>query len=151
MSEVPSQVDDDVLRALGDQLMRISRRRPTSYPGSRLDGSAFKILWRLVNAGARTLRELAEDLELDQSTINRQVRASQADGLVERFDDPGQVSRPVRATDAGVVAYRHDAALRADALRHALGLIGPDAAEALIAGMGAFNDALDAAHARHED
>ncbi|MFY0406745.1 MarR family winged helix-turn-helix transcriptional regulator [Solicola sp. PLA-1-18] len=150
MSEVRPGVDDEVLRALGDQIMRISRRRPTSYPGSELDGSAFKILWRLVNAGPRTLRELSDDLELDRSTINRQVSACLADGHVERFEEPGQVSRPVRATEAGTRAYRHDASLRADALRDALGRIGPDASATLIDAMRAFNDALDAAHARHD-
>lgn len=37
-------VEEPRLRAMGGELMRLGRRRATSYPGSVLEDSAFRIL-----------------------------------------------------------------------------------------------------------
>ncbi|WP_188113248.1 MarR family winged helix-turn-helix transcriptional regulator [Nocardioides humilatus] len=146
----PDAIDDALLRALGDELIRLSRRRMTNYPDARLDNSAFKILWLLVETGPMTLKEIGEQLQLEQSTINRQVNSAIDRGLAERALTPGQTARTVRATAAGEDDYRHDAGLRAAAMREALGELGPDHAATVIAGLGSLNDAFDRAQARIE-
>jgi DNA-binding MarR family transcriptional regulator len=142
------RIDDDLLRALGDQVLRLSGRRATTYPGSVLDTSAFRILWRLQEVGPRTLRDLADELQLEQSTVNRQVNVAIRHGLVERFEVEDQVSRLLRPTERGREAYEHDGRLRAEVLSEALADLGADRAGAMIEDLTAFNDALDRAHTR---
>jgi DNA-binding MarR family transcriptional regulator len=139
---------DRLLRDLGDELMRLSRRRATTYPGSTLDTSAFRLLWLLTEGPPRTLRELAEELQLDQSTVNRQVNAAINHGLVERYAVARSVSRLLRPTEAGRAAYLHDGALRAEVYSSVLDELGARRASALVAELREFNDALDRAHAR---
>jgi DNA-binding MarR family transcriptional regulator len=140
--------DDRVLRELGDELMRLARRRTQSYPGSELDTSAFRLLWLLTEGPPRTLRELAEELQLDQSTVNRQVNAAIKHGLVERYAVPDSPSRLLRATEAGRSAYVHDAALRAEVYQSVLDELGAARAEALVTELRELNDGLDRAHSR---
>ena len=80
----PAPVTDATLRRLSNELVRLKRRRETSSSAMVLDASAYKILWLVVEQGPRTLRALAEDLQLDQSTINRQVHAVIGHGYAER-------------------------------------------------------------------
>jgi DNA-binding MarR family transcriptional regulator len=140
--------DDRVLRQLGDELMRLTRRRSQDYPGSELDASAFRLLWLLTEGPPRTLRELADELQLDQSTVNRQVNAAIKYGLVERYAVPDSSSRLLRPTEAGRAAYVHDGALRAEVYQGVLDELGPDRAEALVAELRELNDGLDRAHSR---
>ena len=140
--------DDGVLRALGDELMRLARRRSQVYPGSQLDTSAFRLLWLLTEGPPRTLRELADELQLDQSTVNRQVNAAIKHGLVERYAVAGSSSRLLRPTEAGHAAYVHDAALRADVYDAVLDELGEERAAALVAELRELNDGLDRAHSR---
>ena len=140
--------DDRVLRALGDELMRLARRRSQIYPGSQLDTSAFRLLWLLTEGPPRTLRELADELQLDQSTVNRQVNAAINHGLVERYAVAGSSSRLLRPTEAGRAAYVHDAALRAEVYDAVLDELGQARAAALVAELRELNDGLDRAHSR---
>jgi DNA-binding MarR family transcriptional regulator len=140
--------DDSVLRELGDELMRLTRRRTQVYPGSHLDSSAFRLLWLLTEGRARTQRELADELQLDPSTVTRQLGAAISHGLVERYAHPGGTGRLLRPTEAGRTAYVHDGALRARVYDSVLEELGADRAAALVAELREFNDALDRAHAR---
>ena len=140
--------DDRMLRQLGDELMRLSRRRAQTYPGSELDTSAFRLLWLLTEGPPRTLRELAEELQLDQSTVNRQVNAAIKHGLVERYAVPDIPSRLLRPTEAGRAAYVHDAALRAEVYQAVLDELSADRSGALVAELRELNDGLDRAHSR---
>lgn len=135
--------EDDLLRALGAELLRVSRLRAASYPGSQLENSAFRILWLLVERGPLTQRELSAELQLDRSTVTRQVAAALERGLLERDESPGRGGRPLHPTEAGREAYRHDGQLRAARLSAALDTLGPGRAERMVADLGAFNDALD--------
>lgn len=140
--------DGEVLRALGDELMRLSRRRTTVYPGARLDTSAFRLLWLLTEGPPRTQRELVDELQLDPSTVNRQVNAAIRHGLVEWYAVPGAASRLLRPTPEGAEAYQHDGTLRAEVYTQVLDELGHDRAGDLVAELRVFNDALDRAHAR---
>ncbi|MBV9831399.1 MAG: MarR family transcriptional regulator [Marmoricola sp.] len=139
-------MDEALLRALGDEVLRLSGRRLATLPGSRLDSSAFRILWRLEESGPLTLRELAEQLQLEQSTINRQVNSAIKHGLVERVPVPGRAGNPVRPTGAGREAYRHDGLLRAEVMGRAIADLGPGRARDMVDALRAFNDAVDRVH-----
>jgi DNA-binding MarR family transcriptional regulator len=139
------RVSDATSSALSDELIRLSRRRDTANPSMMLDGSAFKILWYVVEHGPHTLRALAHHLQLEQSTISRQVNAAIGRGLAERFTEPGSVAMLIRATHEGETAYRHDAKLRSDGLRAILDTLGERRAAHLAEGLAALNDAIDRA------
>jgi DNA-binding MarR family transcriptional regulator len=139
--------DPDLL-ALGGELLRLQRRRRHEYAGTVLETSAFRLLWVLDDGEPRTLRRLAADLDLEQSTVNRQVNAAIGAGWLERYDVAGSASRLVRPTPAGAEAFRHDGRIRAAAIRAALDELGPERAGVLIEVLTAFNDAWDAVLAR---
>jgi DNA-binding MarR family transcriptional regulator len=134
---------EEQLRELGDELMRLGRRRSTVYADAVLETSAFRLLWMLTEGEPRTVRELAEELQLDQSTVTRQVNAAIAHGLVERYAVPGSHSRLLRPTEAGAAAYLHDAGLRAAVFAGAMDVLGPQRSEELVGLLRAFNDAMD--------
>jgi DNA-binding MarR family transcriptional regulator len=145
---VADGIDEALLRAFGTEVMRASRRRSVAPPGSLLDSSAFRILWLLVEAGPRSLQELAHDLQLERSTVNRQVNAALRHGLVERFVVPGRPGRSLRPTSAGLEAYQHDAALRGEVFADVLGELGAVRSRRLLEDLQAFNDAYDRAQER---
>ena len=101
--------DDVVLGAIETQiamLMRLaeaSRRSTGLKPHRALDRAAYVILRHLQQDGPQNVSALADRLNLDGSTVTRQVTALQRDGLVERHRDPhdgrGTVIAP---TDRGL-------------------------------------------------
>lgn len=133
------------LAALGDELLRLQRRRTTTYAGSVLDTSAFRILRVLSDGEPRTMRQLAEELELEQSTVNRQVHAAIDAGHLERYDVEGSVSKLLRPTASGLAAFDHDGRLRAALIQGALDALGPGRGTRLVADLKDFNDAWDEA------
>lgn len=139
---------EPVLEAVGTELMRMARRGSRVYPGSVVDLSAFKILWLLSDSGPLTMKDLAAELQLEQSTVSRQVKAAVERGLIERYDVEGTSSRLHRPTQAGVVVYRQEAALRTAVIREALETLGVERATLFVEELSAFNDALDEAYAR---
>jgi DNA-binding MarR family transcriptional regulator len=139
----PTRSQQSLLTDLADELMRIGRRRHANVEGTELDLSAFKLLWVLSDGRPRTLRELADELDLELSTINRQVNAAVRTGLLERFTVPDSPSKPVRPTAEGRRLYDHDYAIQADLYRSVLAEIGAEPARELTRGLRAFNDAYD--------
>ena len=75
-------------------------------------------------------------LDLEQSTVNRQVHAAIDAGWLERFDVPGSASRLVRPTPAGLEAYQHDGLVRAATIHAALDALGPERAASITSGCG---------------
>ncbi|GAA4362730.1 MarR family winged helix-turn-helix transcriptional regulator [Nocardioides caricicola] len=142
-TRVRRTTEQSLLHQLADELLRFGKRRHAAVEGVELESSAFKLLWVLSDDQPKTLRELADELGLDLSTINRQVNGAVRAGLLERFTVPGSPSRPVRSTAEGRRLYEHDSAVHADLLRSVLAEMGPDAARDLIRSMGAFNDAYE--------
>jgi DNA-binding MarR family transcriptional regulator len=142
-TRVRRTTEQSLLGELANELLRFSKRRHGSVDGTELDSSAFKLLWVLSDDEPRTLRELADELDLDLSTINRQVNAAIRAGVLERFSVPGSPSRPVRPTAEGRRLYQHDSAVHADLLRSVLAEMGAEGARDLIRSLGAFNDAYE--------
>ena len=151
-SAAPNRSQASLLEDLADELLRFSKRRHAVVEGTELETSAFRLLWVLADEQPRTLRELATALDLDLSTINRQVNAAVRAGLLERFSVPDSPSKPVRRTQAGRRAYEHDSAVHADLLRSVLAEMGAAPARDFIRGLHAFNDAYERrAPRRHRD
>lgn len=132
------------IEELGHELFRLQRHRATVYDGVVLESSAFRLLWALRDGEPRTLRGLAQLLDLEQSTINRQAHAAIDGGYLERFEVAGSASKLLRPTAAGRAAYEHDGLIRAARFHRVLARLGPDRAASLIADLTAFNDAWDA-------
>ncbi|MEV0807173.1 MarR family transcriptional regulator [Micromonospora sp. NPDC050200] len=87
-------------------LMRLGEatRRATGTAEHRvLDRAAYVILRHLDKAGAQNVSALAARLNLDGSTVTRQVSAMQRDGLITRAPDPADGrGTVVSATPAGL-------------------------------------------------
>lgn len=136
---------------LAEELLRMGRRKTNIVPGAQLEASAFAILWILSDGAPRTLRELSELLDLDQSTVNRQVNAAIRHGHLERFEVEGQLSRLLRPTREGAEAFAHDGRLRADRLNQVFADLSPGTPEVLLHELRAFNDAYERTTAHHHD
>jgi DNA-binding MarR family transcriptional regulator len=86
--------DDDVLGTIETQvamLMRLgeaTRRSTELKPHRALDRAAYVILRHLQATGRQNVTALADRLNLDGSTVTRQVTALERDGLAERRADP---------------------------------------------------------------
>lgn len=135
----PSDVHRDVV----EELLRMRRRRNEIDAQAILDSSAFHILWLLEDGQARTLRELSVGLDLEQSTVNRQVNAAMKRGYLERVQVPGCASWKHRPTAAGWEAFRHDGRRRASRLNRVFADLAPGDPDILLAQLRAFNDAFE--------
>lgn len=147
-AEPTEEIEEALVRSLGYEILRLSQRRHTSPPGTTLDTSAFRILWSLVETGPKTHRGLAEALQLEQSTIHRQVAAATKRNLVERVPDSTGTAHVVQATPKGEEAYMADGRLRATFLTEALEELGAKRAHHLVSELAALNDAVTRATER---
>jgi DNA-binding MarR family transcriptional regulator len=101
--------DDEILDVIETQIALIMRlgeasRRSTGLkPHRALDRAAYVILRSLQQEGPQNVSTLAYRLNLDGSTVTRQVTALQQDGLVERHRDPNDGRGTViEATEVGL-------------------------------------------------
>lgn len=92
-------------------LMSLGRRLRQRQPGDQLDLPALILLKTLLHQGPLRLSTLACQIELDASTVSRQVRQLEDRGLVERTGDPddGRASR-VAVSDLGRTLLEEGAA-----------------------------------------
>ena len=149
MSEDHAPWQSPVHRDLAQELLRMSRRRSLVHPAVGLERSAFAILWILSDGRPRTLRELTADLQLEQSTVNRQVNAAIKHCYVERFEVEDSLSKMIRPTEAGREAFRRDGLLRAERLEQVFADLAPGSPQALLHELRAFNDAYERTQHRH--
>ena len=120
--------DDEVLGAIETHiamLMRLgeaSRRSTGLKPHRALDRAAYVILRHLERDGPQNVSALAARLNLDGSTVTRQVTALERDGLVERQRDPndgrGTVIEPTGRGIAQVDAVRQARRVLYDKVLH---------------------------------
>ncbi|MFI5491847.1 MarR family winged helix-turn-helix transcriptional regulator [Actinoplanes sp. NPDC051859] len=85
--------DEAALGVIETQVAMIVRlgeatRRSSPRPHRALDRAAYVILRFLQEAGPQNISAVAHRLNLDGSTVTRQVGAMHRDGLVERSPDP---------------------------------------------------------------
>lgn len=139
------RIDDDLVRALGREIMRINRRRVVTPRGGSLDQSAYRILWALHEVGPLPLGRLSEELQLEQSTMSRQVKAAMEHDLVEK-ESPATRGGNLRPTGHGAQQYATERVLRIERFRAALQTLGRDEAETLATLLATLNNELDVAN-----
>ncbi|MDT9592177.1 MarR family transcriptional regulator [Nocardioides zeae] len=143
-----AESDEQLARSetLGREWTRVRRRRVV-FPESLLEESAFRLLLHLDDHGPRTLTSLAEQMEVELSTVSRQMTALVRQGLAHRvLADDG--ARLVEPTTDGLAALTHDRRLRARVWGDAMAEMGAERLDAMLVLLGDFNDALDRATAR---
>lgn len=113
-----------------DTLRRVVARR------AQLNTADLRLLWLLSDGRARTFREIAEELNLEQSTVNRQVNGAARGNLVQITD--AQPARQVLATPQGVAAFDGDVDRVLAGYQEALGQMGAGHAEELTELLGEF-------------
>ena len=73
---------------------------------SGLKITMFRVLRRLSDAGSPTITELAELVELDRSSLSRNLKILQRDGLVYFKGSDDERSKVVQLTPAGKAALK---------------------------------------------
>lgn len=83
-------------------LMQAGRRLRTRHPEDQVDPSTFPLAKRLMFCGPMRVSDLAAAVELDTSTVSRQIKQLEDKGIVERTADPadGRASL-VQLSDSG--------------------------------------------------
>lgn len=118
----------------------LARRAVESH--AELGTAELRLLWLFSDDRPRTQREISQDLDLEQSTVNRQVNGAIRSGLLERIEAGGPAHR-FAATVEGRRRYDADVAAIMDTYDEALADV-PDAEQFL----DAFTTFVDAYRAR---
>jgi DNA-binding MarR family transcriptional regulator len=99
----PSSYDEPATaeEAVMVTLARLGRRMRQRMPGEELDFAAIMLMKTLLQRGPLRLSVLAGVLDVDASTVSRQVRHLEDRGLLERTSDPddGRASRIALSTE----------------------------------------------------
>lgn len=112
---MPSRTLTATIELLEQELTLLARHQLSSAqhtPDLTLDRSGYQLLSR-IELGPLSLKQLAEAFRLDISTVNRQIAALRAKGLVERIPDPeGGLARILRPTARGLELLHRDRSVR---------------------------------------
>lgn len=93
---------EHLLEAISRELNLISRGHLASRARGILERSAYLLLNRIDATGPMTARELADALQLEISTVTRQIAAMLRENVVERIPDPaGGLASKLRITPTG--------------------------------------------------
>ncbi|MET8833025.1 MarR family transcriptional regulator [Micromonospora sp. NPDC004540] len=131
------------------RLGEATRRASGTAEHRVLDRAAYVILRHLAGAGPQNVSALATKLNLDGSTVTRQVSAMQRDGLIARTPDPadgrGTVISP---TPAGLQRMAAVRAARTRLYGDILAAWSPDDRESLADLLHRLNEALESRNRR---
>lgn len=93
---------------------------------SALNQADGRLLWFLSDGAPRTLKEIADGLNLEQSTVNRQVNAALSAGHLRRFAEAGRSARLVEPTAEGLAIYEAASSRALGAYAAALAALGDE-------------------------
>lgn len=119
-------------RRLAAVLSRLDRQRHVLESTMRLGTADLRLLWLFTDGRPRTLKEIAAELRLEQSTVNRQVNSAMASGLLVRMRRQGGAAYEFDRTADGRRAFEQDTDISLGAYAAALGAMGGDDAEAFL-------------------
>ena len=102
------QLPDTPTWRLASALARLDRAQRAAESGAELGVADGRLMWLFSDREPRTLRQVSEALGLEQSTVNRQVNAALAAGLLRRSREAGQPAHLVDATDEGLERFARD-------------------------------------------
>ncbi len=127
-------------RQVARLLLRLDRFRHLMRQHGGLNAADLRLLWLLCEGRPRTLREISEILTLEQSTVNRQVKAAVTAGLLHRFRPEGESVLLIEPTAAGRAAFERDTEVTLAQHEAALAALG-DGAEEFLDQLGRFTAA----------
>lgn len=113
--------------------------------GQQLKMAEGRLLWLLRDRQPRTLRQLAEELDLEQSTVNRQVHAALDSGVVVRSRPDDSPTYVVTISDEGEARFRFDMARLTAVHEQALSGIPAEEQERFLEQFATFTEGLDQA------
>lgn len=103
MDRVPLDSADTVASMrLAGALSRLQGHRRYQEQRSLLGTADMRLLWLFRDRTARPLREIADILGLERSTVNRQVNAALASGILRRYRETGANANLVEASPKGL-------------------------------------------------
>ncbi|MFE5335087.1 MarR family winged helix-turn-helix transcriptional regulator [Isoptericola sp. NPDC056573] len=123
---VPSGADLPADRRVASLLARLDVYRRLAEHRSAIGVADGRLLWLLSDGRPRTLREIAEALRLEQSTVNRQVNGALAAGLLRRFTEAGRSARLVEPTEEGRARFEEATSQALGAYADGLAALGDD-------------------------
>lgn len=108
-------------RRMGALVTRLERIRRMQTNQMDLGTADLRILWLFADGRSRTLKEISADLNLEQSTVNRQINAAINEGLLQRSRRPGarrgESRRPCTASPpSSVISRSHVPRCRLDSM-----------------------------------
>jgi len=112
-------------------ITHLERLRRAQLNQMDLGTADLRILWMFSDGRSRTLKQIAHDLGLEQSTVNRQINAAIAEGLLQRTRAEGSPAQLISPTDWGRQAFDDDVEKSLAALQTGLDALQGDALEFL--------------------
>lgn len=128
-------------RQLAAELLMLDRQRHAAAQRATLGAAELRLLWLFSDGRARTLREIADTLHLEQSTVNRQVNGAIHAGHLHRFTERGRTARLVALTPEGQQRFGTDTELILRLYDEALDALGEEDAPQFLALLDRFVEA----------
>ena len=121
----------DLSRLTGRQqlarlLAHAERARRTVERVHDVPSAELRLLWLLSDGRERTLKEISDELALEQSTVNRQVGAAEARGHLSRHRADGAPAQLIARTPAGEEAFARASVIQLRALDAGISAVGDD-------------------------
>lgn len=110
MTEARDDADRPIV--LAGLLTRLGHHQRTIEARLTAGAAEMRLLWLLRDGEGRTIRQLADELGREQSTVNRQVNAAEQAGLLERHDVEGLRAHVFRATPVGYAVLEENLRFR---------------------------------------
>lgn len=111
-------------------LRRASRAVSQAYDGflqpSGLKTTQFSLLGHLIAHGPLSMTQLAERLGMDRTTLTRNLKPLEREGLVRIGPGDDRRTRSIAASEAGRAAFVQAKPLWAEAQRHFLDRLTPE-------------------------
>ncbi|MGU3587416.1 MarR family winged helix-turn-helix transcriptional regulator [Rhodococcus sp. C26F] len=120
---------------------RLERGQRASKSLNQLNAADNRLLWLLTSQGPQTMRQIAEALRLEQSTVNRQVNAALTRGLVERLDHPVNGAKALQATPTGRSMFETELARTMTIFAAGLDALPADVRDDFVRNLGVFAEA----------
>lgn len=127
-------------REVASLLSSLQRVRRVTEQHASLNAADGRLMWLFSDRQPRTLRQIAESLDLEQSTVNRQVNAALAAGLLTRNRQSGRAAWLFEATDSGLERFERDLSVHLGLLDQALGNLPSEERERFLELLSAFVD-----------
>ncbi|WP_448852849.1 MarR family winged helix-turn-helix transcriptional regulator [Corynebacterium sp. 335C] len=131
-------------------LTRLAHHQRTVAARMTVGDADMRLLWLLRDGRPRTMRDIADALGREQSTVNRQVNGAVQSGLLGRGEEEGRRAHVFTPTPEGTEVFAENLRISLGANEAALDALGERAGEFLDL-FGRFTDAFEAAAEGGED